>query len=174
MIRQNAQKHVAFRSLLWGPVLVVLGFICSGCGGEDWQADAYPASGTLTVNGEPAEGAVVELHSVGQQPDVRNSRPWAIVQEDGSFTLSTYGSGDGAPAGEYDVIVRWPPDVSQPSLTDRLGGAYSTPAGSPATVTITEGENPLPPIEITGAKVSSKDAAAAPRRGPPGPMMGGE
>lgn len=161
----------------WHPALTVplgltMTITCLGCGGEDWQAATHPAQGRITINGEPPAGAVIELHSTGEQPDVRNSRPWAVVQEDGSYTLSTYETGDGAPVGDYAVTVRWPPDVSQPSLADRLSGAYATPDRSRWTVTIAEGQNDLPPIEITGAKVLSKEQAQSPRAGPPGPAMG--
>ena len=143
-----------------------------GCGGEDWHAETYPAQGRITINGEPASGAVVELRSTGEKPDVRNSRPWAVVEEDGAYTLSTYEKGDGAPPGEYAVTVRWPPDVSQPSLADRLGGAYATPEQSQWRVTIAEGDNQLPPIEITGAKVLPEEQAGAAAKGPSGPPMG--
>lgn len=144
---------------------------CLGCG-EDWQAQTYPAHGRIAINGEPPVGAVVELHSTGEQPDVRNSRPWAVVQEDGSYILSTYERDDGAPPGEYAVTIRWPPDVSQPSLADRLGGAYSKAERSKWSVRISEEENEIPPIEITEAKVQPKDKALPPRNAPPGPNMG--
>ena len=146
-----------------------------GCSGDDWQAKTHPAQGRVIVNGQPAGGAVVELHSTGDiKPDVRNSRPWAVVQDDGTFTLSTYEFGDGAPLGEYAVVVRWPPNVNQPSLADRLNGAYSRPDRSKWRVTISEGENELPPLEITGAKVLPKEQAGAKSRRPPGPAMGGK
>lgn len=145
--------------------------ICLGCG-ENWQAETHPTHGRITINGEAPNGAVVELYATGEAVDVRNSRPWAIVQEDGTYSLSTYERGDGAPAGQYAVTVRWPPDVSQPSLADRLGGAFVRPERSRWSVTVGEGENELPPIEITGAKISSREQANSPRRAPPGPPMG--
>lgn len=154
------------------PLLAITcGLVCCGCGGEDWQAPTHPASGRITINGEPPVGAVVELHAVGGKPDVRNSRPWAVVRDDGSYSLTTYERGDGAPAGQYAVTVKWPPDVSQPSLADRLSGAYSQAERSRWTVTITEGANDLPPIDITGAKVLAKAQARPPRRAPPGPPL---
>ncbi|MBW3595795.1 MAG: hypothetical protein KY475_00810 [Planctomycetes bacterium] len=161
-------SHASFVLLL----ATTTALACVGCGGEDWQAETYPAHGRITINGQPPVGAVVELHSTGEQPDVRNSRPWAIVQEDGAYTLSTYEKGDGAPAGDYAVVLRWPPDVTQPSLADRLGGAYAVPERSQWNVMIGEGENELPPIEITGAKVLSAEEAQSPRHSPPGPGMG--
>lgn len=145
--------------------------MCLGCG-ENWQAETYPAHGRITINGEAPHGAVVELHTTGEAVDVRNSRPWAIVQADGTYSLSTYESGDGAPAGQYAVVIRWPPDVSQPSLADRLGGAFAQPERSRWNVTVSEGDNELPPIEITGAKLRSKEQANSPRLAPPGPAMG--
>lgn len=145
--------------------------LCLGCG-ENWQAETYPAHGRITINGEAPNGAVIELYATGEAVDVRNSRPWAIVQEDGTYALSTYERGDGAPAGQYAVTVRWPPDVSQPSLADRLGGAFVRPERSRWGVTVGEGENELPPIEITGAQISSKEQASSPRRAPPDPPMG--
>lgn len=145
--------------------------LCAGCG-EDWQAETYPAHGRIAINGEPPAGAIVELRSVHAQPDVRDSRPWGVVDAEGRFVLSTYEAGDGAPRGEYKVIIRWPPDVTQPSLADRLGGAYATSDKSQWSVSIEEGENELPSIDITGAKVASKEKAVAPRRAPPGPLTG--
>jgi hypothetical protein len=148
-----------------------LSLICLGCGGEDWQAATYPAAGQISINGQPPAGAVVELHSVGEKPDARNSRPWGIVQDDGTFTLSTYERGDGAPLGDYALTVRWPPDVSQPSLADRLGGAYTRAEGSPWRVTISEGSNELQKIEITNAKIDSKATSGVAGQAAPGPVM---
>lgn len=169
-LRQRRDRHLHSRvvlALLCGMTSL---FCCLGCGDEDWQAETYPAQGRITINGESPSGTVVELHSTGEQPDVRNSRPWAIVQEDGTYVLSTYETGDGAPVGDYKVVLRWPPDVTQPSLADRLGGAYSTPQRSPWMVNISEGDNELPPIELTGAKVLPKEKLTPPGgQGPPGP-----
>lgn len=157
-------------TVVWGFTVAIS--VCSlGCGGEDWQVETFPAQGQVEVNGEPAAGAVVELHPVGAPPDERNSRPWGIVQENGVFTLSTYETGDGAPAGEYAVTLRWPPDVAQPSLADRLGGAYMRPQDSRWKVTISEGENELPEIAIDGARVQSREAASQSGAAPPGPTM---
>lgn len=167
MSRTSMSTHLPF-TLLLGTMIAIA---CLGCGGEDWQAETYPAHGRVTINGEPAGGAVVELHSTGEEPDARNSRPWAIVQEDGSYTLSTYEKGDGAPVGDYVVTLRWPPQASEPTLADRLGGAYSNASRSERKVAITEGDNDLPPIEITGAKVLSKERAGASGKTPPGPGM---
>lgn len=142
---------------------------CAGCG-DDWQADTYPARGRLTINGQPATGAVVTLHPLGEPVDVRRSNPWAVVQPDGAFALSTYQQGDGAPEGEYSVTVKWPADVTNiaAAMSDRLGGAYAAPQQSPWKVSVSPGENELPPLEIAGAKVLSKEQAQASPQAPPG------
>ncbi|WP_166831217.1 hypothetical protein [Thalassoroseus pseudoceratinae] len=144
--------------------------MCAGCG-EDWQADTYPAEGTITINGEPPVGALVQLHPTGEATDKRESLPWGLVQDDGTYTLSTYEMGDGAPIGEYAITIRWSPNVNTPSLVDRLNNAYNNPEQSEWKVTIDADENELPPIEITGAKVMSADQVVG-RRRPPGPGMG--
>lgn len=152
-------------------VLIGLGGACLGCG-SDWQAATYPAAGRVTINGEAPVGAVVELRPTGPQADERNSRPWGIVTDDGAYSLTTYETGDGAPAGEYVFTIKWPPDVSKPSFADRLDGAYADPLKSPWKMTVSAGNNTLSPVNITGATVTPRDAALAPGNGPPGPGMG--
>lgn len=153
-------------------VIILMGMIV-GCGGEEWHAKAYPASGHITINAAPPEGAVVTLHPIGEQIDKRGSNPWGIVQSDGSFRLSTYESGDGAPAGDYAVNIRWPLDVTDMSaaMTDRLGGAYLTADRSQWRVTIREEENELPPIVLAGVDVQSEQDIQPPQQAFPGPNM---
>lgn len=158
--------------------LLAIGFLvgAAGCGGPSWQADTYPARGRITINGQPPAGAVITLVPAGQKVDQRGSKPWGIVDQRGEFNLSTYQSGDGAPAGEYVVTVRWPVDVTNmaAAMVDRLSGAYATPQRSTYKLTVAPGENEFPVIAITGAKVQSAKAAASRRRAPPMPGVGGQ
>lgn len=146
----------------------------SGCSGNDWHAETYPVAGTVMINGEPATDAVVELHSVSKKPDSRNSRPWGLVQADGSYTLTTYAKADGAPPGEYALTLRWPTDITTPSQVDRLSGAYAKVEKAPLKVTVEAKElNELPPVTLTGVKVLTVEKATRPRskmKGP-GPVM---
>jgi hypothetical protein len=66
------------------------------------------------------------------------------VQPDGSFTVSTYGDNDGAPAGDYTVAVTWEDPESK---SDRFNGRYG-PGTSQLAATIKDGANELPPIEL--------------------------
>lgn len=163
-------------------VLAVACLLLSGCGSApDWQVKTHPAHGTITINNSPPAGAVVELRKLGQEkPDARNSRPWAVVEDDGAFHLGTYAKGDGAPAGDYAITVRWPPVNTQFTTEDKLNGAYSKPEVSQWKVTIKEGDNALPPIAITGIKLSDSSAAGQAtasqkkkQRGPPLGRRGG-
>jgi hypothetical protein len=144
-----------------------------GCS-EGWQAETHPASGIVTVNGEPASGAVVTLYPKGEKVDVRNSRPWAIAAPDGSFQLQTYEPGDGAPTGTYDVTVTWPLDVTKMDLAmiDQLDGAFSRPEKSLWEVEIQAGDNQLAHVEIEGVKLKSETKSTKPRGLPRGPEMG--
>jgi hypothetical protein len=133
----------------------VLAAACLGCG-ESWEAATYPASGRVTINGEPPAGALVQLCPTGAKVDERDSRPWGVVKEDGSYTLATYDGGAGAPAGEYMFTITWPPSVKVPSMADRLGHRYSKPDQSRWKMTIKPGENALPDVEMTNVVVNSK------------------
>lgn len=154
----------------WASLLFCL--VClTGCG-SDWQASTYSARGIISINGLPPEGALIQLHPTGEPTDVRHSIPWALVQNDGTYTLTTYESGDGAPVGEYAVTIKWSPDVTSPSFEDRLKNAYTNPADSEWKFTITRGKNSLPPIEITNEELAVREKPEATRKLPPGPEMG--
>lgn len=81
--------------------------------------------------------------------DVRNSKPWGVVNADGSYRLGTYELEDGAPPGEYDVTLVWSLGLGP----DRLKGAHSVPEKAVMHVTISQTNNELPPIELSGVSV---------------------
>ena len=95
-----------------------------------------PAGGTVTVDGRPAAGASLLFFPAPYQPNARGAAvPSATVGADGRFALSTFGTADGAPPGQYVVAVTW--NVPRPGQRpkggydgpedDRLGGRYSDP-----------------------------------------------
>jgi hypothetical protein len=115
---------------MWALLLVPL----LGCGGRG-PKPVYPVTGEVFYQGkEPCAGALVVLHPAGAATAV--DRPNATVREDGTFRLSTFAEGDGAPAGEYGVTIVWPRraaakgfgDLAQRrAVPDRLGGRYADP-----------------------------------------------
>jgi len=117
-----------------------------GCGGSD-RVPVHPVSGKLLVDGEPAEGAVIVLHPTSP-PEKEVHKPAARVEADGTFQVTTYDAGDGAPTGDYVITVTW----GEPPSPDRLGGKYRDPEKSQLRVTVTEGENLLKPFELKGAR----------------------
>ena len=71
--------------------------------------------------------------------------PHGITGPDGRFTLSTFGTGDGAPEGGYQVLLFWPTatsDDEEESDEDRLLGWYSG-VQSKLTAEVKPGENTL-------------------------------
>lgn len=140
----------------------------AGCGSEVWQAATQPTTGSVSINGLPPSGALVQLHPVADAADKRKSLPWGKVQPDGTFTLTTYELHDGAPVGEYVATIVWPEDSSKPSFFDRLDHRYDQPEESQWHLQITDGENVLPPIEITNAKFIAKPKTNG--RGKPSPL----
>jgi hypothetical protein len=78
---------------------VLICVFVAGCGGPSNPATA-PAGGTIVYNGAPVEGAMVSF-----QPQDTPRPATGTTDAQGEFTLSTYGQGDGAIPGNYNVIV---------------------------------------------------------------------
>ena len=149
-------------------LVALLSMLAAGCGSDDaWHAETVPVQGKIRINGQVPEGAFVTLHPTGEAVDVRESKPWGVVGDDGIYELRTYDKGDGAPLGEYRATVVWRENPSIPGSPDMLAGAYDDPQESQWTFTIEQGQTELPPLEITGAKVSESQPS---RRRKPAPF----
>ncbi|MFG0334487.1 MAG: hypothetical protein ACF8TS_14090 [Maioricimonas sp. JB049] len=146
-------------------LLVAMASLLAGCGKEDWQAPTVAVTGSVTVNGEIPAGAMVKLHPTGGNVDKRASRPAGIVAEDGTFALTTYDYGDGAPSGEYLFTIIWPQDPMLGGLSpDRLNYAYASPKMTQEfIVCIDEETTTLPRVAITGAEIV-EDGSKSKRR----------
>jgi hypothetical protein len=114
----------------------------------------YPVKGQVFVKSQPAAGALVILRPTGDpKPEEWTSGfPRAEVAADGTFQVSTYTSGDGAPPGEYVVLVRWQgssPEADPETPTeDRLGGRYSDPAKPKLRARVEEKPTELPRFDL--------------------------
>ncbi len=139
------------RWLCWGILLATCSSL-SGCGKakEPWEK-VYPVRGVVNLDGKPAGGAMITL--LPQDQKVPSSvRPTAIASWDGTFDLGTYGSGDGAPAGAYKVVVvRFPvigpPQSPAPGPND-LPVKYAKPDTTDLSIQVNEAETELPPLEL--------------------------
>jgi hypothetical protein len=124
----------------------------ASCGSS--KVPVYPVRGQVLYQGKPAEGALVIFHPTsGAIPPGAPMLPNGRVQADGSFTLTTYTDNDGAPAGEYVVVILWPSggtegDEESSGSHDRLQGRYGDVARSPIKREVQPGENVLEPIQL--------------------------
>ena len=153
--RRQGQRQLPFRAHHAGAVvaLVVLvwGAISAGRGpGGPDRLDVYPVIGELRYEGQPASGATIFLHP--QDPSIP-VRPQAFVNDDGTFEVTTYQPGDGAPAGRYKATIEWRRAVAGQSADESVPpnvfpAAYTSPQSSPVEVTVDEGENTFAPIDI--------------------------
>jgi hypothetical protein len=142
-----------------------------GCGGLD-QPAVYPTAGKIIVNGVAPVGALLTLHPTsGPATELSNTRPYATVSDNGQFVLSTFGTEDGAPVGDYNITLYWPPDPdSDGPQSDRLLGRLSDAENSELQVTVREGANDLGLLELENVPVAPAEGRSTPgdRRGPPG------
>lgn len=89
------------------PALLPL-FALAGCG-DGAKPPTVPATGTVKYRKTivPA-GALVVFHPTDPALEKRiGGKPFAKVKDDGTFALTSYDEGDGAPEGEYGVTVQW-------------------------------------------------------------------
>lgn len=141
------------RSILLLLTIACIVSVLSSCGKAD-RKPVYPVHGqVLDANNRPAAGALVIFHPV-QMSDAEPSKPLAYVEEKGSFALTTYEKGDGAPEGEYVVTIEWRERSANPFAAkkegeDRLHGRYRDPKASKFRFKIEkQADNVLPPIRV--------------------------
>jgi len=135
---------------------VLFGVFGAGCSRGPLPDDAlptYPITGTLTYEGKPIDGAAISFIPVAPASKWRTPAPSGRADQDGRYTLNTYLTADGAPAGEYIVAIYWPeprngksPALENPGTPlapDRLKGTYAAPKTSKLRVTVEPKENIL-------------------------------
>jgi hypothetical protein len=135
--------------LLSGMALLAIVFVLPACGPR--QKSCFPVKGkVLDKDGKPATGAVVIFHLVNGDPK-DPARPVGQVGDDGSYSLTTYKNGDGAPEGEYTVTVTWPAPKKNPIEPggDQLNGQYGDPKTSKIKFTVEKKDNEVPEIKLT-------------------------
>ena len=83
---------------LLGAVSVAIPLACIGC---DSKIATYPVTGTVRFeDGRPVPVGAVEFRHEGSGLSARGK-----IDGTGAFTLGTFTADDGAPAGNYQVIV---------------------------------------------------------------------
>jgi hypothetical protein len=121
-----------------------------GCGSGEDRVPVQPVRGQVLLEGKPVPHAHVVLHPL-EHVETARPRPQAKVNPDGSFAVSTYETGDGAPPGEYAVTVQcWLASVKNPEAppVNYLPVRYSRTSSSGLRVQIREGDTQLPPLHL--------------------------
>lgn len=145
MTKDRFSRSASSRRLLtWG--LAMLGGIAgiSGCfsaKNSDLPETAI-VRGTVLFNGEPLPEGVVKFY-----PELSGRNPAiGMIEEDGSFQVSTYQRHDGATVGKHKVTVIVNPrlDGSSPDPPYQIPRPYQSPKTTPLEVEITnEGANQI-------------------------------
>jgi hypothetical protein len=121
-----------------------------GCSKADDHVAVYPVKGKIQYQGKPINGAFVTLQPKAAVEGVPGPR--ATVAADGTFEVSTFNGGDGAPEGDYTLTVQWYKAIVRDH--ELIGGPNALPAkyASPKTsgllVSVAAGENLLKPIVL--------------------------
>lgn len=94
----NDSRRTASRARQFSGLIVLLCLAGTGCSG---RLATYPVQGKVQfLDGAPVRVGTIELKSLDHAVQARGE-----IQEDGSFTLSTFADGDGAVAGKHACVV---------------------------------------------------------------------
>lgn len=130
-----------------GLSLLLAPMILAGCGPAA-RIDTHPVSGTVLIDGDPAEDVVVRFHH--QDPGVAGDArsPAGKTDGEGRFRVTTAVDAEGAMAGNYRVTFAWM-SGNELTSTDRFAGKYADPATSGVEVEVPRGGIDLPPMELS-------------------------
>lgn len=112
-----------FRNIIIFCLFALLGNML-GCGGDkrpDGMPKIFPCTLTLTQGGKPLPGAMVLLYSKGEPC------PWTVggtTDDNGEAVLKTHGKFNGAPKGEWTVVVT-KNIIIYKNESDDIGDVYS-------------------------------------------------
>ncbi|HKB04971.1 MAG TPA: hypothetical protein VKD90_22300 [Gemmataceae bacterium] len=125
----------------------VAAVLVASCGGGGPKL--HPVRGKVLYLDQPAEGAIVVFQPANSTAD--SPMPSGTVGADGTFTLRTHPHGEGAPAGDYVVLVTWlPPNAREmENPPNKLPPKYASLTDSPLKATVKSGSNELEPFRLT-------------------------
>ncbi len=109
-------KRLYNQRVIWSVLCGML--LLSGCGGEDLdRPKTAPVTGTVSY-----QGRLVELGVISFIPDNGERSGIGRIQEDGTFTVSTYSEGDGAIVGTNKVTI----SAYDKDLVNHVPGSYES------------------------------------------------
>jgi hypothetical protein len=151
-----------------GPTLVrhcfCMALLCllAGCSRKpiDTRAVTVPVSGTLLVDGEPADGVSIECVPVAEAAVKAAPSAQRVATQTapgGKFALNLYPDKPGIPAGDYALTFVWLKMIDSPSSVeadkDFLFKKFNTVPKSPKKFTVVAGQDlDLGTIELATKK----------------------
>ena len=99
---------------MWRLLSVFAALALAGCNAEPLT---HPVSGAVTFS----DGSAVSVGLIEFLPTAGGPSPRGVIQPGGTYSLTTYEADDGAPTGDYAVLV------SQPQLA--VGAMRPAPEG---------------------------------------------
>jgi hypothetical protein len=152
----------------WHAAPVLAAVLAAGCDSQSSDpVPVHPVSGKVTYGGKPAAGVRVFFYPTSAPGlPVIPTHPYGVTGPDGTYTLSTYGTDDGAPEGGYQVVLLWPPEAKEDEEradTDRLLGWYDV-AHSKLTAEVKPGPNQIPVFQLPATNRSPEVLEGVPGR----------
>ncbi|MFI5459698.1 MAG: carboxypeptidase-like regulatory domain-containing protein [Isosphaerales bacterium] len=99
----------------------------------------------LLADGKPLNGGLISFVPTGGLPVT----PSGVIESDGTFSLVTGGSGDGAPPGDYKVRVEAPQfQTARKSKQPPFPFKYTDEDSSGLVITVRAETNRLEPIRL--------------------------
>ena len=149
---------------VWSLVcLVPLGLMCGCGGGAGDRLSTVPAGGKVYVNDEPAGAGMLTLSPISSGEDDTRPEIGGAVQADGTFKLTTYEEGDGAPAGEYTATFSEGAGDAGSADPDAMMAMMGGATTNSITITIPEGGDESLELKFTSTK---------PKQSKPGAPLG--
>lgn len=146
-------SHATLGRRLLASALAIALLPAVGCGGGG--SGLPKVTGTVTVDGAPADGCVLIFYPEGS----RTASATGTADAAGKFTIVTNAK-PGIAAGKYKVTANWPDPSKRATAEDLqkgiskdapdlLGGRYIAPERSPLTAEVTGSTRDLPPFQLT-------------------------
>lgn len=150
LFRLNARRH-------YGMWIVAVGLLLGTCGCDSVEPDGdlVPVTGTVTLDGEPLQGATVSFN-VAQGTSGQGGT--GTTDAEGKYELSHFRAGTGVHAGAYTVTIHKlvlsdgspiPPDAESIFSLDTkevVPAKYNT--ATTLTATVHRGGEPINPIDF--------------------------
>jgi hypothetical protein len=114
------------------------------------RIEVFPVTGKVTFAGQTPTGAQIVLHAVSRTEPC-DVAPSATVNSDGTFAISAYEAGDGAPVGDYVATVHWFKILPKEGTAgpNVIPAAYTSAKTSPIKISVKDGPTTVPPIVIS-------------------------